>query len=107
MRRLVGSDPVDARETHGKARLVPFAFVHGIKGYFEDQALVRFPYRTEAVDRMTADMAVEPFQFLVSKTEIGFADRQQVGALVRVAISAAEGEVGGSSGRSARRAGRL
>src|SRR3546814_13545174 len=43
---------------------------------------------------MTADIAVQPFQFLVSETEIGLAHRQQIGALIGIAVPAAEGEVG-------------
>src|SRR3546814_18903504 len=57
-----------------------------------------FPYttlfRSEAIDRMTTDIAVQPFQFLVSETEIGLAHRQQIGALIGIAVPAAEGEVG-------------
>src|SRR3546814_970682 len=66
----------------------------GIKGDFEYQALVLFTNRPEPMDRMTADIAVQPFQFLVSETEIGLAHRQQIGALIGIAVPAAEGEVG-------------
>src|SRR3546814_19644369 len=43
---------------------------------------------------MAADIAVEPFQLLVSETEIGFAHRQQIGALIGIAVPAAESEIG-------------
>ncbi len=94
MRGLVPADAVDARETHGQARLVPLAGVDRIERDFEHQRLVGFAHRAEAVDGVLAHMPVEPFQLLVGEAEIGLADRQQFRAPIRIAVPAAEGEVG-------------
>jgi hypothetical protein len=52
--------------------------VDRIEGDLEHQALLDLAHRAEALDRVAADEAVEPFQLLVGEAEIGLADRQQL-----------------------------
>ena len=56
------------------------ALVDRIEGDFEHQGLLDLADRAEALDRVVADEAVEPFQLLVGEAEIGLADRQQLAA---------------------------
>src|SRR5436309_1806055 len=76
--RLVGADAADPREAHCEAGFVPPRFVDRIEGDFEDQALVGLADRSEAIDRVGADMVIEPFQLLVGEAEIGLAHGQQL-----------------------------
>src|SRR5437763_772122 len=75
--RLVGSDSADARETHRQPRLVARAAMNRIERDFEDQALLDFADWAKALNRVTANPPVEPFQFLVGEAEIGLAHRQK------------------------------
>ena len=61
------------------------AGVDRIERDFEHQALLDLAHRPEALDRVAADPAVEPFQFLVGEAEIGLADRKQLALLAPAA----------------------
>src|SRR6185437_14321775 len=75
--RLVGSDSTDSWETHGKPRFVTRALVDRIERDFEHERLFDLAHRTEALDRVAADPAVEPFQLVIGEAEIGLADGEQ------------------------------
>ncbi len=53
---------------------VPAAGVDGIERDLEHESLLNFTHRSKALDCVGADPAVEPFQFLIGKSEIGFPD---------------------------------
>src|SRR4051812_31321990 len=70
-RRFVDPYPADAREAHRQPGLVPAARMDRIERDFQDQALLDLADRSEALDGVPADPAVEPAQFLVGEAEIG------------------------------------
>ena len=53
------------------------ALVDRIERDLENEGLFDLADGAEALDRMAADPAVDPFQFFVGEPEIGLADRKQ------------------------------
>src|SRR5712691_195590 len=84
-RRLVPAQPIDAGKAHGEPRLVPGRALQALEGDLEHQPLVGLmhdlAHRTEAVDGIAAHEAVDLDELLIGKAEIGFADRNQHGAV--------------------------
>src|SRR4051812_28328392 len=72
--RLVGADSADPGEAHRQPRFVACAGVDRIERDFEHQRLLDLAHRAEALDRVAAHPAVDPFQLLVGEPEIGLAD---------------------------------
>jgi hypothetical protein len=87
-RRLVPAYPVDARETQRDAGLVPARPVDAFERDLQNQAFVArifdFAHRAEAVDRMSADVAIELRQLFVGNAGLGLADRHQLFAVFTV-----------------------
>src|SRR5690242_14424196 len=80
IRRFVDANAADAGEAHRQTGLVPGARVDRIEGDLQHQALLDLAHRSEALDRVTADPAIEPFQLLVGEAEIGLPDGEQLAA---------------------------
>src|SRR5215207_5735990 len=84
-RRLIPADAVDAGEAHGDARAVPFRALQALEGDLEYEAAVHsvrhLAHRSEAVDGVVADIAVELRELLVREAEVRLADRHQLVAL--------------------------
>ena len=62
------------------------ALVDRIEGHLEHEAAVGFADRAEPIDRVGADMAVDCLELIVGEAGIGLADREQLGALVGLAM---------------------
>src|SRR6185503_801634 len=77
-RRFVDANTADAREAHGEARLVAAALVDRIERDLEHEALLNLAHRAEALYRVAADPAVEPFQLLVGEAEVRLADGKEL-----------------------------
>src|SRR3954469_13712151 len=73
-RRLVPADAVDAWKAHGDARAVALRPRQTLERHLQHQALVgvvhHLTYRTEAVDGVVPDVAVELQQLLVGEAEV-------------------------------------
>src|SRR5262245_12055261 len=76
--RLVSANAVDARESHGLARLVPGRAGDAVASDLPLQFRGDLAHRAKAVGRVVAHPFVEPTQLLVGEAEIGLPDRRQL-----------------------------
>src|SRR5262245_26789943 len=91
---LVPADAVDPRKTHGNAGFVTGRGLDRVKGHLQHQGGADGADRTEALDGVVTDEAVELQQLLVGETGIGLAHRHEL-VLAAVALPpGTEGIVG-------------